>query len=188
MNTTTDSLKHHFLIAMPQLVDPAFAGSLIYLIEHGPHGAMGLVVNRPTDMNLADVMQQLQPDSAPQAHCQQKAIHAGGPVQPERGFVLHPDGWHYQHTLALGSVAMSTSEDALLAIADGSGPQRCLIALGYAGWAPGQLEAELLDNAWLTCPADAAILFDTPSDERLDQAAASLGIDLHLLSRQAGHA
>ena len=188
MNSAPESLKHQFLIAMPQLADSSFAGTLIYLIEHGPHGAMGLVINKPIDMNLADIMQQLQPDNPAQPHCLQTAIHAGGPVQPERGFVLHPNGWHYQHTLELGSVAMSTSEDALLAIADGSGPQRCLIALGYAGWAPGQLETELLDNAWLTCPADPAILFDTPSAERLDQAAASLGIDLHLLSRQAGHA
>ncbi len=188
MNSAPESLKHHFLIAMPQLADSGFAGTLIYLIEHDVHGAMGLVINKPIDMTLADVMQQLHPDSQPKAHCRQRAIHAGGPVQPERGFVLHPNDWHYQHTLELGSVAMSTSEDALLAIADGSGPQRCLIALGYAGWAPGQLETELLDNAWLTCDADTSILFDTPSEQRLDQAAASLGIDLHLLSRQAGHA
>ena len=188
MNSAPESLKHHFLIAMPQMADSGFAGSVVYLVEHGPHGAMGLVINKPIGMSLADVMQQLQPDSQPQAHCHIKPIHAGGPVQPERGFVLHPNGWHYQHTLEMGSVAMSTSEDALYAIADGSGPQRCMIALGYAGWAPGQLESELMDNAWLTCPADTTILFDTPSDERLDLAAASLGIDLHLLSRQTGHA
>ena len=188
MNSTPVSFKHHFLIAMPQMDDSNFAGSVIYLVEHGPQGAMGLVVNKPLGMSLADVLDQLQPDATPQAHCHLKPIHAGGPVQPERGFVLHPNDWHYQHTLELGNMAMSTSEDALLAIADGSGPQRCLIVLGYAGWAPGQLESELLDNTWLTCPADPAILFDVASDERLDQAAASLGIDIHLLSRQAGHA
>lgn len=188
MNQTPSSLKHHFLIAMPQMEDPGFARSVIYMVEHGPQGSMGLIINQRLPMTLADVLEQLQPEHSAGPHCHLRAIHAGGPVQPERGFVLHPNGWYYQHTLELGSVAMSTSEDALLAIADGSGPQRCLIALGYAGWGPGQLESELLDNVWLTCPADTGILFDVPCEQRLDQAAASLGIDLHLLSRQAGHA
>ena len=115
-------------------------------------------------------------------------IYAGGPVHTDRGFVLHPHGWHYQATLELGELALSTSQDVLLAIADGSGPDRHLIALGYAGWEAGQLEAELIDNAWLTCPAEPTVLFDVAADQRLQRAAAELGVDLGLLTSQAGHA
>ncbi|MBV2134101.1 YqgE/AlgH family protein [Pseudomonas sp. MAP12] len=189
MNSSSPSyLKHHFLIAMPHMADPNFAQSVIYLVEHNQHGAMGLVVNRPSELNLADVLEQLSPDTAADARCHQLPIYAGGPVHTDRGFVLHPHGWSYQSTLELGELALSTSQDVLLAIADHSGPERFLIALGYAGWEAGQLEDELLDNAWLTCPADPAVLFDVDVAQRLQRAAAPLGIDLSLLSSQAGHA
>ena len=187
-STAPSYLKHHFLIAMPQMADPNFAQTLIYLIEHGPEGAMGLIVNRPSGLSLADVLEQLRPDEPIPALCQSLPIFAGGPVQTDRGFVLHPAGHSFQATLELGELALSTSQDALFAIADGNGPARHLITLGYAGWDAGQLEAELADNAWLTCPADSSILFDLPFDQRLNAAAARLGVNLSLLTSQVGHA
>lgn len=186
--TAPSYLKHHFLLAMPHMADSRFAQSLIYLIEHTADGAMGLVVNRPSGLNLADVLEQLRPEPAAPAGCQDVPIFAGGPVQTDRGFVLHPAGQAYQATVALGPLGLSTSQDVLFAIADGHGPSRHFIALGYAGWEAGQIEAELADNAWLTCPADPIILFDLPHDQRLDAAAARLGVNLGLLTAQAGHA
>lgn len=190
MNSTTSSryLKHHFLIAMPHMADPGFARTVVYLVEHNQHGAMGLVVNRTSELTLADALEQLRPDAPIDARCRQLPLHNGGPVQTERGFVLHPPGWSYQATVELDELALTTSQDVLLAIADGSGPERFLIALGYAGWSAGQLEAELLDNAWLTCPADPAVLFDVAVEQRLQRATAPLGIDLSRLSSQVGHA
>ncbi|MBB3103865.1 YqgE/AlgH family protein [Azomonas macrocytogenes] len=187
-NTEPHYLKHHFLIAMPHMDDPDFAHALVYMVEHGPEGAMGLIVNRPSGLSLADVLEQLRPDSEPPALCRSLPIFSGGPVQTERGFVLHPAGPQYLATLALESRSLSTSQDVLFAIADGHGPDRHLIALGYAGWEAGQLEQELIDNAWLTCPATDDILFELPYDQRLNAAAMSMGIDLSLLSTQAGHA
>lgn len=188
MKTAASYLKHHLLIAMPHMADPNFAQTVTYLVEHNEQGAMGLVINRPNGLNLADVLEQLRPDETPPALCQSLPIFAGGPVQTDRGFVLHRSGQSFQATLELGELALSTSQDALFAIADGSGPDKHLITLGYAGWEAGQLETELADNAWLTCPADAAILFDTPAEQRLAAAAARLGINLSLLTAQAGHA
>ena len=188
MKTAPSYLKHHFLIAMQRMADPNFAQTVTYLVEHNEQGAMGLVINRPNGLNLADVLEQLRPDEPPPTLCQSLPIFAGGPVQTDRGFVLHPAGHSFQATLELGELALSTSQDALFAIADGNGPARHLTTLGYAGWEAGQLETELADNAWLTCPADSAILFDTPFDQRLSAAAARLGINLSLLTAQAGHA
>lgn len=181
-------LKHQFLIAMPHMADPHFAQTLIYLIEHNEQGAMGLVINRPNGLSLADVLEQLRPGSEPPVPCQDLPIFSGGPVQTDRGFVLHPAGPQFQATLELGELGLSTSQDVLFAIADGTGPAKYLITLGYAGWDAGQLETELADNAWLTCPADSAILFDLPFDQRLNAAAACLGVNLSLLTSQAGHA
>ncbi|WP_421683343.1 YqgE/AlgH family protein [Stutzerimonas urumqiensis] len=188
MTTHPSYLKHHFLIAMPHMADPNFGHALIYLAEHNAEGAMGLVVNRPSGLNLADVLEQLRPDQMPPVACREVPIYTGGPVQTDRGFVLHPTGSHFQATLALGSLSLSTSQDSLFAIADGRGPQRFLVALGYAGWEAGQIETEIAENAWLSCPADPDILFDLPASERLDAAAASLGVNLGLLSSQVGHA
>ncbi len=189
MNATSPSyLKHHFLIAMPHMADPGFAQSLIYLVEHSQDGAMGLIVNRPSGLNLTDVLEQLRPDEPVTAVSLNLPILSGGPVQTDRGFVLHPADAQFQATLGLGQLGMTTSQDVLFAIADGYGPKRHLIALGYAGWEPGQLEAELLENVWLSCPAQPHILFDLPHEQRLHAAAASLGVDLNLLSSQVGHA
>ncbi|PTQ72879.1 YqgE/AlgH family protein [Pseudomonas sp. GV071] len=181
-------LKNHFLIAMPHMADPNFAQTVTFLIEHNAEGAMGLVINRPNGLNLADVLEQLRPDTLPPALCQSLPIFSGGPVQTDRGFVLHPTGLQFQATLELGELALSTSQDVLFAIADGHGPDKHVIALGYAGWEAGQLEDELISNTWLTCPADAHILFDVPYDQRLAAAAARLGVNLSLLTSQAGHA
>ena len=188
MKTSTSYLRHHLLIAMPHMADANFAQTVTYLIEHGEQGAMGLVINRPNGLSLADILEQLRPEDSPPAASRSMPIFAGGPVQAERGFVLHPAGHSFEATLELGELALSTSRDALFAIADGSGPTRHLIALGYAGWEAGQLEAELADNAWLTCPAEPGILFDTPAEQRLAAAAAHLGVNLSLLTTRAGHA
>lgn len=181
-------LKHHFLIAMPQMRDPNFAQTVTYLVEHNAEGAMGLVINRPNGLTLADVIEQLEPELQAIDTCQHLPIFSGGPVQTERGFVLHPNGRQFQATLELGPLSLSTSQDVLLAIAQGHGPSQHLIALGYAGWEAGQLEVELAANAWLTCPADPHILFDVPAEQRLTAAATSLGVNLNLLSTQVGHA
>lgn len=188
MNTAPTYLKHHFLIAMPHMADPNFAQTVTYLVEHNEQGAMGLVINRPSGLTLSDVLEQLRADELPPARCQGITIYNGGPVQTDRGFVLHPAGQQFQATLELGELSLSTSQDVLFAIADGSGPQKSLITLGYAGWEAGQLEAELADNAWLTCPADPLVLFDVPHEQRLAAAAERLGINLALLTAQAGHA
>ncbi|UFH49676.1 YqgE/AlgH family protein [Pseudomonas sp. KNUC1026] len=181
-------LKHQFLIAMPHMADPNFAHTLTYIVEHSDSGAMGLIINRPQGLSLADILEQLQPDIEPPLSAQLVPIYAGGPVQTDRGFVLHSSGPTYQATVELGGISLSTSQDALFAIADGLGPKHSLITLGYAGWESGQLEAELADNAWLTCPFDADILFNTEPDLRLNAAARRLGVDLSLLTSQAGHA
>lgn len=172
---------------MPHMADPNFAQTVTYLVEHNEQGAMGLVINRPSGLNLAEVLEQLKPDALPPARCQHIDIYNGGPVQTDRGFVLHPSGLSYQSTLELGELAMSLAGRAVRHRRRHR-PEKSLISLGYAGWEAGQLEAELSDNAWLTCPADPAILFDLPAEERLSAAAARLGVNLSLLTAQAGHA
>ncbi|MBX8491833.1 YqgE/AlgH family protein [Pseudomonas cichorii] len=181
-------LKHQFLIAMPHMHDQNFAQTLTYIVEHNANGAMGLVINRPQSLSLADVLEQLRPELPAPVRCQHIPIHSGGPVQTDRGFVLHPSGQIFQATVELGGISLSTSQDVLFSIADGYGPDQNVIALGYAGWDAGQLDAEMAANAWLTCPFDPAILFEVDSELRLDAAAARLGINLNLLSTQAGHA
>lgn len=181
-------LRNNLLIAMPHMDDPQFAQTVTYLVEHNEQGAMGLVINRPSGLSLADVLEQLSEDSTPPALCQSLAIFTGGPVQTDRGFVLHPAGDRYQATMELGELSLTTSQDVLFAIAAGTGPDKYLITLGYAGWDAGQLEAELADNVWLTCPATQNILFELPHDQRLNAAAAQLGVNLSLLTSQAGHA
>ncbi|GFM68533.1 UPF0301 protein [Pseudomonas cichorii] len=181
-------LKHQFLIAMPHMHDQNFAQTLTYIVEHNANGAMGLVINRPQSLSLADVLEQLRPELPAPVRCQHIPIHSGGPVQTDRGFVLHPSGQIFQATVELGGISLSTSQDVLFSIADGYGPDQNVIALGYAGWDAGQLDAEMAANAWLTCPFEPAILFEVDSELRLDAAAARLGINLNLLSTQAGHA
>lgn len=188
MSIEPSYLKQHFLIAMPHMADPNFAQSLIYLVDHNDQGAMGLIVNQPHGLSLADVLEQLRPEVPAAEHCHNLQIMAGGPVQVDRGFVLHPAGQRFLATLELGELGLSTSQDVLFAIADHTGPDKFLIVLGYAGWGAGQLESELADNAWLSCKADSAILFDLPHEQRLQAAAKHLGVNLALLTSQAGHA
>ncbi|NBC12973.1 MAG: YqgE/AlgH family protein [Gammaproteobacteria bacterium] len=182
------SLTNHFLIAMPGLNDPNFSRTVAYVCEHTEQGAMGIVINRPMDIKLGEVLEQL--DIAPSvAGVSDAQVFLGGPVQTDRGFVIHPGPAEYDSTLTVTpDLRVTTSKDVLEAIADGQGPAQCLVALGYAGWDGGQLEEELSANAWLSGPADAQILFSRPPGERWLAAAQLLGIDMNLLSGEAGHA
>jgi putative transcriptional regulator len=182
------SLTDHFLIAMPGLRDPNFSRTVTYICEHTDQGAMGIVINRPMDIRLGEVLSQLDIESD-DPRVLGAIVYLGGPVQPDRGFVLHSSGERFDSTLAITpDLSMTTSRDVLEAIAAGRGPNQSLIALGYAGWAPGQLEDEMGANTWLSGPADSGILFRLPDDARWLAAAQLLGVDLNLLSGEAGHA
>ncbi len=181
-------LSDHFLIAMPSLANSFFGESLIYLFEHSAEGAMGIVINQVSGLSLAEVLEQLHPEQLAAAHTRDIPIYTGGPVQMEHGFVLHPNGHNYQQTATIGAFSLTTSRDILSSIAEGTGPEKYLIALGYSGWGAGQLEGELKDNVWLSCPAQPSIIFDTPADEKRAAAAVTLGIQLSQLSHHAGNA
>ena len=184
----TGSLANHFLIAMPNLRDPNFARSVTLICEHSSEGAMGIVINRSTDLRLADVLEQMDIDGGHSQH-RDMPVYLGGPVQNNRGFVLHEPLGKWESTLAVTeSLGVSTSRDILQALAENRGPQRCLLALGYAGWSAGQLEHEIGENTWLSGPADHQILFDTPAEARWGAAVKHLGVDLAALSSEAGHA
>jgi len=182
------NLTDHFLIAMPSMADPNFSRSLTYVCEHNEQGALGLVINRPTDLTLAALLAQLDvPRIEPTL--ERTAVHFGGPVQVDRGFVLHQPVGDWQSTLAVnGKLGLTTSKDILVAVGKGEGPNKLLVTLGYAGWAPGQLENELSQNAWLTVAAQPEVIFELPFEERLPAAMQLLGIDFASLSEQAGHA
>jgi putative transcriptional regulator len=182
------NLTQHFLIAMPAMVDPNFARSLTFVCEHNDQGALGIVVNRPTEMNLHALLEQV--SIAPGTdEFKSVAVHFGGPVQVDRGFVLHTPVGEWQSTLAVGpEIGLTSSKDILQAVARGEGPGQILVTLGYAGWAPGQLEHELAQNAWLTVQAKREVIFDLPPEERLPAAMSLLGIDYAKLSEVAGHA
>lgn len=183
-----DKLTNHFLIAMPSLADPNFSHTVTYICEHNDDGALGIVINRPSELTLAELFDHLALEGYDEAAASQ-AVYAGGPVQRERGFVLHPGGSEWESTLKVSDdLFVTTSKDILEAIAEGRGPEQHLVALGYAGWGAGQMEAEMAENAWLSGPADSAIIFDKESGERWRAAAALLGVDLSLLSSQSGHA
>ena len=182
------SLTNHFLIAMPGLKDPHFSRTVTYVCEHTEHGAMGIVINRPMDIRLGEVLDQLDIETSV-AGVADKQVYLGGPVQTDRGFVIHSGPVEYDSTLAITpDIRITTSRDVLEAIAQGQGPARTLVALGYAGWGGGQLEEELSANAWLSGPADGDIIFLRAPGERWLAAAQLLGIDLNLLSGEAGHA
>jgi len=182
------SLRNHFLIAMPGLKDPNFSRTVTYVCEHTEQGAMGIVINRPMDIRLGMVLSQLDILSA-NPEVTEALVFLGGPVQPDRGFVLHSTEERFESTLNVADeISITTSRDVLEAIAEGRGPARHLVALGYAGWGNGQLEEEMSSNAWLSGPADQAIIFTTPVDARWQAAAGLLGVDLNLLSGDAGHA
>ncbi len=182
------SLSNHFLIAMPTLRDPNFFHGVTYLCEHNREGAMGIMINRPLDIDLAEVLGQMNitrelPDIG------NKTILLGGPVQCERGFVVHRPHGDWEATLKVNEdIGITSSRDILEALARGEGPRECLIALGYAGWGPGQLEQEMVQNAWLSVPADEAIIFHTPFEKRWETAAALTGVDINRLSNDIGHA
>ncbi|WP_163836157.1 YqgE/AlgH family protein [Spartinivicinus ruber] len=185
-----DSLRNRFLIAMPHLMDPNFSQSVTFICEHNEQGAMGIVINRPTQLTLGEIFRQVGIEPNSNNRYQSELIYAGGPVELERGFVLHTPGEHkWDSSISVSpNIQLTTSKDILQAMAKNEGPENALVALGYAGWEAGQLEREIKDNAWLTCDADPLILFQTPMDKRLEAAAALIGVDLHLLSTEVGHA
>lgn len=186
--STATSLANQFLIAMPGLDDPNFSRSVTYICEHNDEGAMGLVINRPIDMELGEVLRQLKVETHDDG-VEHKPVYIGGPVLPDRGFILHRPHGGWESTLHVtASIAITTSLDILNAIACGYGPRDSLFALGYAGWTSGQLESEMADNSWLTVPADEHVLFELPPGARWRAAAELIGIDPALLSSDTGHA
>jgi len=186
--STGDGLRNHFLLAMPSLTDALFANSITYLCDHNEEGAMGLVINQPLDLSLEEVFEHL--NLSWSGRLRGTPVMAGGPVHMDRGFVLHrpgPENWESSLSVS-DEIQLTTSRDILEAIAEGNGPRHHLFALGYAGWSAGQLEDEISDNSWLTLPADTGVIFDTPYHLRASAAAALLGVDLNLISGEAGHA
>jgi len=186
------NLTGHFLIAMPAMTDPYFAKSVTFICDHNEHGAMGVVINRPIDMTLHALFEQIDLQlSDPLAST---PVYFGGPVQVDRGFVLHQPAGNWQSTIAVNDdIALTASKDILEAVANGVGPQKILVTLGYAGWDAGQLEEEISQNAWLTVKApdmqaQDSVIFDIPSENRFDAAMHLLGVDLMQLSKDAGHA
>lgn len=191
------NLTHHFLIAMPGLEDESFARSVVYLCEHSERGALGLIINKPTDITLKGLFDKVDL-SLRREDLTTEPVFQGGPVQTERGFVLHEpmlmdkgetDESAYASTMTIpGGLEMTTSKDVLEALSTGAGPRRVLITLGYSSWGEGQLESELAENAWLTVAADLSVIFDTPVPERYDRALSLLGLKAWMLSPEAGHA
>jgi putative transcriptional regulator len=182
------NLTHQFLIAMPTLTSPYFAKSLVYVCEHNERGALGLIVNRPLDMSLGSLFERV---DIPLAHPDLAALPVcfGGPVQTDRGFVLHRPLGEWQSSLRVtDDISLTSSRDILLSIGQQGQPQDIVVCLGYAGWSAGQLESEMLQNAWLNVPATPTILFDLAYEERLPSAMQTLGIDFTSLSNVAGHA
>lgn len=186
-STAHQSLRNQLLLAMPGMGDSRFAHAVTYICEHTDEGAMGLVINQPLTTDLDDLLEQMGMTLDPLRR--HYGVLHGGPVQPERGFVLHRRGQRWSHTIELSDeIALTASRDVLESMAAAEGPDDALVLLGYAGWGAGQLEKELADNAWLTVPASPAILFDVPFEQRARVAAFQLGFDFNLLSAQAGHA
>ena len=182
------NLTNHFLIAMPNMVDPNFSKSLTYICEHNDKGALGIVVNRPGEITLGTLLGKAD-ITLDNDKWKTVPIYNGGPVQTDRGFVLHQPVGSWQSTLAVNAVAgLTTSRDVLLSMVAGTGPEKMLVALGYAGWAAGQLEQEIKQNGWLTVEADLDVVFNLPSEARLNAAMGLLGISFANLSGQAGHA
>jgi len=184
------SLKNHFLIAMPALTDPFFFRSVTYICEHNETGAMGIIINQPLNIHLKNIIGQT---SVPFQNnpLYDQMVFSGGPIQRDKGFVLHPhsSNLHWQATTHIGGqISLTTSQDILLSLADNKGPEQLLFALGYAGWAGGQLEKEIAENSWLAGPANIDIVFKCPIPLRWDAAAALIGVDFNKLSFEVGHA
>ena len=191
------NLTHHFLIAMPGLSDESFSRSVVYLCEHSERGALGLVINKPSDMTLKSLFDKVDLPLG-REDLTQVPVFQGGPVHTERGFVLHealkPENDTsnesvYASTMTIpGGLEMTTSRDVLEALSTGAGPRRVLVSLGYAAWGQGQLESEIAENSWLTVEADPLVIFDTPIEQRYDRALGLLGLQSWMLSPDAGHA
>ena len=196
-DASTINLTHHFLIAMPGLEDASFARSVIYLCEHSARGALGLVINKPSDINLKSLFEKVDLPLERDDLASTPVFH-GGPVQTERGFVLHeavhaaeskPEETVYASTMTIpGGLEMTTPKDVLEAMATGAGPRKVLVSLGYSAWGEGQLESEIAENSWLTVDADPSVIFDTPVEQRYDKALSLLGLQAWMLSPDAGHA
>ena len=191
------NLTNHFLIAMPGLEDAAFSRSVVYVCEHTERGALGLVINKPSDIKLQVLFDKVDLPLG-RADLRESPVFQGGPVQVDRGFVLHepifatsdkPSESIYASTMSIpGGLEMTTSKDVLEALSTGAGPRKVLVSLGYSAWGEGQLESELGDNSWLTVDADSAVIFDTPVEQRYERALGLLGLQVWMLSPQAGHA
>ena len=181
-------LANQLLIALPSLADTDFSRSVALICQHDPDGAMGIVVNRPSEYTLGEVFGQMGVDGGDEA-MRGQVVLAGGPVHPERGFVLHDGGMQWDSSLAIGEgLYLTTSREILEAMARGEGPEHAIVALGCAGWESGQLEQELTQNSWLTAPADAELLFALPLEARWHAAAGRIGVDFAYLADYAGHA
>jgi len=193
MDSDSINLTHHFLIAMPGLEDAAFAKSVIYLCEHTDRGALGLIINKPSDINLKSLFDKVELPLR-REDLTDALVFQGGPVQTERGFVLHESMMPgkesvYASTMSIpGGLEMTTSKDVLEALSTGAGPRRVFVSLGYSAWGEGQLESEISDNSWLTVAADMGVIFDTPAGERYEKAMQLLGLQSWMLSPDAGHA
>jgi putative transcriptional regulator len=182
------SLEGQLLIAMPGMADPNFSETVTFICKHDANGAIGIVVNRPSDLTLGEVCRQLELESRLGERAGEQVM-AGGPVQPDRGFVLHQSDQPFESTVdPEAPVKVTVSQDVLRAIARGDGPRPALVALGYAGWSGGQLEAEIAANAWLHAPVSPSVLFDTPVENRWRAAAGLIGVDIRQVTSYAGHA
>ena len=189
--SSTLNLANHFLIAMPAMQDPIFGGTVVYVCEHNENGVLGVVINKPTDMTMEVLFDRIDLKLAAGSDTPiiNEPIMFGGPVQDDRGFVLHTPGARYSSSLTVtDEIAFTTSIDVLEAVAKGDGPERMLVSIGYSGWSPGQLEDEIGRNGWLTVGASADILFDFPIEQRYVAAIKLLGIDPLMLASEAGHA
>ncbi|MEF2070462.1 YqgE/AlgH family protein [Consotaella aegiceratis] len=191
---SSSSLEDHFLIAMPGMQDERFVKSVIYICAHSPSGAMGFVINKAQPMSFASLLKQLgivedEADIRLPRQGREVSVCMGGPVEQGRGFVLHSSDYESESTVPIADqIRLTPTLDILKAISEGIGPHEAVMALGYAGWDAGQLEAEIAANGWLTCKADSAIMFDTDLDSKYDRALGLLGIDLTFLASDAGHA
>lgn len=187
MSDDTIQLANQLLIALPALADPNFARTVALICQHDDDGAMGVLLNRASEYTLGDVLAQMQIETDDES-LRNQIVLAGGPVHPERGFVLH-DGGDWDSTLAIAeNLRLTTSRDILEAMARGEGPAQVIVALGCAGWGAGQLEHELGENSWLTAPSDAELLFDLPLEQRWQAAAGRIGVDMTRMADYAGHA
>ena len=192
MSSGDINFTNQFLIAMPGMGDETFRKSVVYLCEHTEKGALGLVINKPIDIKLKNLFEKVEL-SLDRDDLAEEPVYFGGPVQTERGFVLHErlsdDGGHYNSSLQIpGGLEMTTSKDVLEALSNGAGPKKVLVTLGYSGWGAGQLEDEIKRNSWISVAADPDVIFDTPVEKRYDRALSLLGIDPRMLSQEAGHA